>query len=76
MDDIVVENFSLRQRLNAFESAETDRDTLRTASKIRSEIKKMSMPYSFPYFPAFSTCPAAVIGPTSFSTATLIQCNL
>jgi hypothetical protein len=38
MDDVVIDNYLLRQRMNVLESCETDRETLRTASKIRSEI--------------------------------------
>jgi len=63
MDEVIVENFTLKQRLKTFESGDTDADTLRTACKVRADIKNMNTPYQFPYLNDFehsTTLPASL----------------
>ena len=54
MDDLVVEIYELRRQLLAGSCTESDRETMKTARRIRSDIKDMKSPCSFPYVSQFS----------------------
>jgi len=51
IDELIVENYSIGRQLKFLQSDETERETIKTAKKVRSDIMTMKPPYNFPYMP-------------------------